>query len=167
MNAAQKSLYFREWGMARRWYIAHGLDPQQADAKRHALHRQALGRDKSSKDFNNGDLDAVLAAFRAVYDGGNLDAQLRSMAQAEERKATAMQLCLDACGELHQLGYAMLNTDEARRFYANSVIRKVTFKAPEACTDVDLNRALGVLRQHVLRMARKHPDRAAKIANPF
>lgn len=85
MNQAQTALYFRHWGLARKWYIAHGIDPKQADAKRHALHKQALGHDKSSKEFTNPDLDKVLAAFQAVHDGGNLNAQLRQIDQPEAR----------------------------------------------------------------------------------
>lgn len=93
MNAAQTALYFREWGNVRRWYLARGFDPKQADNKRHALHRQALGRDKSSKAFTNSDLDKVLAVFRAVYDGGNLDAQLRQLDQPENRRRIMVRRC--------------------------------------------------------------------------
>lgn len=98
MNAAQTSLYFREWGLARAWYVAHGIDPKQPDNKRHELHRKALGRDKSSKDFNNDDLDKVLAAFRAVHDGGNLDAQLQQLDQPENRRRS-MEARIFAAGE--------------------------------------------------------------------
>lgn len=86
MNPAQTSLYFREWGLVRKHFIAKGLDSKQADNKRHELHRRALGIDKSSKDFTNAELDKVLAVFRAVHDGGNLDAQLAALDQPENRR---------------------------------------------------------------------------------
>ncbi len=101
MNAAQTSLYFFEWGRVRKHYLARGLDPKQADAKRHELHRKALGRDKSSKGFTNADLDKVIAVFRAEWDGGNLDAQLRQLDQPEERRRGLLAnvaTLAEACG---------------------------------------------------------------------
>ncbi len=85
MNAAQTRKYWWEWGRARAFFLGKGLTHDAADVKRHALHAKALGRDKSSKSFTNADLDKVIAAFRAVWDGGNLDAQLRQIDQPEER----------------------------------------------------------------------------------
>jgi hypothetical protein len=93
MNAAQTMLYFREWGVVRKHYLAKGLDPKQADNKRHELHKRALGRDKSSKDFTNADLDKVLAVFRAVHDGGNLEAQLAALDQPENRRLAMVRRC--------------------------------------------------------------------------
>lgn len=101
MNKAQLRLYRREWGKARKWYRAAGLEPIQADNKRHAIHRQALGKDKSSLEFTNPELTKVLAAFRAVYDGGNLDAQMRAI-EEPERIAAELHAKVDklaeACG---------------------------------------------------------------------
>ena len=91
MNAAQTAKYFFEWGRARDYFLGRGLSHALADAKRHELHRKALGRDKSSKEFSNTDLDAVLAVFRAVWDGGNLDAQLAQIDMPERRAAMAVR----------------------------------------------------------------------------
>lgn len=85
MNAAQTRKYWWEWARARAYFLGRGLTPQDADAKRRDLHRKALGHDKSSKSLTNADLDKVIAAFRAVWDGGNLDAQLRQLDQPEAR----------------------------------------------------------------------------------
>lgn len=90
MNAAQTAKYFFEWGRAREFFLGRGYSHAEADEQRHALHRKALGRDKSSKEFTNGDLDAVLAAFRAVWDGGNLDAQLDLGEMEARRKSGAI-----------------------------------------------------------------------------
>lgn len=98
MNAAQTNLYFFEWGRVRKHFLARGIDPKQADAKRHELHRRALGLDKSSKDFTNAELDKVIAVFRAVYDGGNLDAQLAQLEQPENRRLRMIQRCRAAAG---------------------------------------------------------------------
>src|SRR5258708_1762352 len=59
MTHAQTMKYFREWGLVRAHFIAKGIDPKQAENKRHQLHKQALGMDKSSKDFTNADLDLL------------------------------------------------------------------------------------------------------------
>lgn len=98
MTTAQTSLYFWEWGHVRRHFIRHGIDPKQADHKRHELHTRALGRDKSSKAFSNAELDKVIAVFRAVYDGGNLGAQLRQLDQPEYRRAALIKRCHAAAG---------------------------------------------------------------------
>lgn len=96
MNAAQQKKYFFEWGRARAWYLARGFSPAAADAKRHELHVKALGRAKSSKDFSNADLDKVLAVFKAVHDGGNLDAQLQQLDQPYLRQKLLIDRCLGA-----------------------------------------------------------------------
>src|SRR5690242_20411596 len=93
MTAAQTNLYFVEWGRVRDHYRAKGLEPKQADSKRHELHKRALGRDKSSKDFTNAELDKVIAAFRTVSDGGNLDAQLAQLDQPETRRLALVKRC--------------------------------------------------------------------------
>ncbi len=98
MTPAQTKLYFFEWGRARKHYLANGIDPKQADAKRHACHAKALGRDKSSKDFTNAELDKVIAAFRAVSDGGNLNAQLQQLDQPDNRRAAMVKQCHIAAG---------------------------------------------------------------------
>lgn len=76
MTPAQRVLYFREWGLARK---------ARPDADRHALHVEALGMDKSSKRFTNRDLDRVLAVFRAISRPDDVDAQLRQQAMERTR----------------------------------------------------------------------------------
>jgi len=98
MNSAQTNLYFFEWGRVRDQYRSKGLTAKQADAKRHVLHAKALGRDKSSKDFTNADLDRVIAAFRAVTDGGDLNAQLAQLDQPENRRQRMIDRCQRAVG---------------------------------------------------------------------
>jgi hypothetical protein len=67
MTPNQKSLYWRMWSKVRKSYIEFGgYSPEDADAERHHLHREALGTDKSSADFTNKDLDRVLDHFRTI-----------------------------------------------------------------------------------------------------
>ncbi len=60
------ALYFRAWGEARKVLRSKLIPPDEADAKRHQIHREVLGKDKSAKDLTNTEFDRVLAAFRAV-----------------------------------------------------------------------------------------------------
>jgi hypothetical protein len=78
MTPKQTSLYWREWHAAK---IACHLEEED----RHHLTREALGEDKSSKDFANEDFDKVLAAFRAISQPDSLDAQLRALNQPRQR----------------------------------------------------------------------------------
>jgi len=76
MTPKQTQLYWREWAAVR------SADPK---ADRHDLHTRALGRDKSSKDFTNRDLDQVLGVFRAISDPLNLAPQIRAQRQGRAR----------------------------------------------------------------------------------
>lgn len=76
MTKAQVSLYWREWNKARK--AAPATD-------RHELHIKALGFDASHKEFTNGDLDKVLAEFRAVSEPWNVNAQMRQLNQPRKR----------------------------------------------------------------------------------
>lgn len=96
MSPAQTNLYFFEWGQVRKHFLAKGIDSKQADHKRHELHKRALGRDKSSKAFSNPELDKVIAVFRAVSDGGNLEAQLAQLDQPENRRVRMIERCWSA-----------------------------------------------------------------------
>lgn len=104
MTEKQSHLYLRMWRdavAANHWHTAKGaavIDPERltemgsnvvamaramalADARackledlRHACHVLALGRDKSSKDLTNAELDRVLSVIRLVTDGEDIDA---------------------------------------------------------------------------------------------
>ncbi|HYE32524.1 MAG TPA: hypothetical protein VEH27_13925 [Methylomirabilota bacterium] len=82
MTPKQQALYWREWAKVR------AIDPAM---DRHALHTQALGKAKSSKAFTNADLDKVLAAFRAVSEPHNLNAQVRQLEQPKKRQLYAIR----------------------------------------------------------------------------
>jgi hypothetical protein len=70
MTTKQESLYWHEWAAVR---------AENPRADRHDLHIQALGHDKSHKDFSNKDFDAVLAIFRSISQPDDVNAQLRQI----------------------------------------------------------------------------------------
>jgi hypothetical protein len=122
----------------REYFRARGLSSAECDARRHALHRRALGRDRSSKAFRNADLDKVVAAFRAVWDDTNLNAQLRQLEQPERRREDMLDRCLDAARVC--MGGGDL-PPEAVMSYVNGTAQKV-FKAELGELD---ERRLGVV----------------------
>lgn len=78
MTPAQHNKYWRMWGRVRKALTEFGdFSKADADAERKAIHREALGNDKSSKDLTNHDLDKIFDAFDSVlviFDGpGNHD----------------------------------------------------------------------------------------------
>lgn len=85
MTPKQRTLYWRTWAAAKRALSRLGYDTAEADAMRADLTIQALGKQVSSKALTNAQFDLVLAAFRAVSDPGDLDAQLRAMLQPRDR----------------------------------------------------------------------------------
>ncbi len=96
INKDQLRKYLGEWGRVRKLLRSQGVEPIDADRERHACHVRALGRDKSSIDFTNADLDAVLAAFRAIYDPSNITTQIDQEKQAVKRSLWRIgQLCKD------------------------------------------------------------------------
>jgi hypothetical protein len=84
MSPKQTGLYWRTWALAKAKFIAFGYEPKEAEAERKILTEKALGKPKSSTAFNNKDLDAVLAMFRAVYET-DLDKQLAAADAARIR----------------------------------------------------------------------------------
>lgn len=74
MTPAQNSTYWRLWGRVRKALVELGdFSKQDADAERHLIHERALGKPKSSKDFNKTtDVDKVFQAFDeylVIFDG--------------------------------------------------------------------------------------------------
>jgi hypothetical protein len=73
ITASQLIKYRAEWGRVRKALVEYGdFSPAYADAERKAIQREAIGSDKSSKDFTNADLNNVLDAFDKIlvlFDG--------------------------------------------------------------------------------------------------
>ncbi len=77
MTSDQHRKYLFEWGMVRKHFRAQGLEAKACDAKRHELHKRALGIDKSSLDLTNAEFDKVLAVFSGISRPADLNTQLR------------------------------------------------------------------------------------------
>lgn len=101
MTPKQNTLYWREWNAARK-------AGQLSDQDRYAIHEEALGQHKSSKDLTNEDLDKVLAAFRAISRPSSLNAQMRQQTMPKTRllHRIAHQLQLLALFVNHPCNYA-------------------------------------------------------------
>lgn len=83
MSRKQRWLYWREVKAAQ-LAVPLGtefLTKHEENEWRHAIHKKALGHDKSSTEFDNRDLDKVLAELRAISQPDNLAAQLRQLNQ--------------------------------------------------------------------------------------
>jgi hypothetical protein len=143
MTPAQTALYFREWGKVRAVLLVKGIDPKQADAKRHALHKKALGADKSSKDFTNADLDKVLAEFYAITRPGDLGVQLRQQEQVFARKE-------DAAKKIEAM-LAEIGSERNHAAYVDGIVRKVIRgkKSWDELNDREANVLVGVLLRRV------------------
>lgn len=173
MTPNQKIAYWSRWKRCAAYYVAQGLTPAQIDAKRHALTEKALGHPKSMSDWKrwtNGEVDKVFAAFVAIYDGGNLNAQLAAADQPDMRRVEIRRECIFLVGDI--LGRdpvdASNNYDINR--YLDGVARNVCRKRSESCTDVELFRIRGVLQrrlEQIERQAQRDEAKASTENIPF
>lgn len=156
MTPFQQKKYWWEWGRCREFFAGRGRSPAQIEEARHDLHRKALGRDKSSKEFSNADLDKVIAAFRAVWDDSNLDAQLRQLDQPEHRLQAARQR---VAGLAAQCG---VNRGEAGlEAYFSNWFRGRRY---ESLTERELQQLAGILQR---RLTQLKPAAPAAVEAPF
>lgn len=66
MTKAQHARYWRDWSKIRKMLVEMGdFSKEDADAERKQIHLRALGREKSSKDLNNKDLDQIFKHFNS------------------------------------------------------------------------------------------------------
>lgn len=64
MTPQQNRAYWRKWNEVREVLTTVGeFSKDDAEAERHEIHKAALGKDKSSKDFTHRDLDAIFDHF--------------------------------------------------------------------------------------------------------
>lgn len=148
MTPKQQSLYWREWGNVRRVLVAAGRTPAEADAQRHRIHIEQLGRDASSKRLTNAQFDSVLAGFRAYSRSDDLMAQLRLIDQPEQRLASykrrAAELA-DQCGV----------EEEGRDAYLDALARRICSRTWATVTETDAAKLCGILEQQAKRCATK------------
>ncbi|WP_193214974.1 hypothetical protein [Luteolibacter marinus] len=64
MTPKQNRAYWQRWNKVRTLLTSAGeFSKEDAEAERHEIHRAALGKDKSSKELTNRDLDAIFDHF--------------------------------------------------------------------------------------------------------
>jgi|GEM_PF-2502265 len=85
MTAGQTAMYFAEFGKLRDVLRARGWSSTRIEQHRAAITVKALGKQKSSKVFTNGDLDKVLAVITADRAPADFDAQMRLQDMPEKR----------------------------------------------------------------------------------
>jgi hypothetical protein len=85
-----RGAYFFEWGQLRKLMRKHGVAPATCDARRHELHVEVLGYDKSHKKFDTRETNLVIAKFRELsgsinrtdYERGNRIYVIRQLCAA-------------------------------------------------------------------------------------
>ena len=138
MTRNQQALYWRAWGKARAHLISRDTARSgDVDAMRHKLHLRALGYDKSMIDLNNHEFDHVLAAFWAVSQPSDLEAQLRQQDQPYIRWIYEAHRLLVTIGEVdmrHYMAYlsglsARVNAGEAELTHLDPAQRRRVIQA--------------------------------------
>lgn len=100
MSPRQTALYWREWSAAKLALMSgrETWTKLEETMRRHAIHLETLGTDKSSRDFTNTDFDQILGAFRAISRPGDLNAQLRQIRGAHRRAEWALDRLMRKLG---------------------------------------------------------------------
>ena len=162
MNPAQSAKYWAEFGKLRDVLRAQGKSSSEIEEHRHALTRRALGVQKSSKHFTNGDLDKVLARIAAEREPSNLDAQLALQDSPEKRRRALLLRCHAACDRMWSHGNdSRMVSEVAQLGYIRGTARNVIKKELDDCTPEDLAKVLGCL---IARCTRLEKEVAGQIA---
>lgn len=160
-------LYFREFGRVRDVRKAKGLPC--GDVQRHAFHKQALGYNKSSKDFTNAELTKVLAVFKAITEPGNLLAQLKALGHTEFQRAEAWRHVLAICVELKigdKWAYDKDDLLNRRVAYVDGIVAKVIKSKVrwDQLDDKEANVILGIMRRRLFAVQKQRAKHATPAA---
>lgn len=115
ITEGQHRKYFREWGKARRVLRAQGIPPTECDTRRHEIHLEELGEDKSHWDFDNDDFDDVLSEFFAISEPSNLNIQLKLANGRRERRLFRIRKLARSMGADDRYVQAIVDQMDARR----------------------------------------------------
>lgn len=165
MNVAQHRSYWSRWQRCAAYFRSQGLTPAQVESKRHAITEKALGYSKSMSDWKrwtNAEVDKVFAAFAAIYDGGNLAAQLKAIDQPISRRADVMHQCVWLVGDILGLDPVDAANNSPIDRYLDGVTRAVCKKKAKACTDTELHKIRGILQDRLQRAERAAQAAEAK-----
>lgn len=144
MTFAQHRKYLSEWGLVRKHFRAQGLEPKACDAKRHELHKKALGHDKSSLDLTNAEFDKVLAVFSGISRPMDLKTQLRLQEQAPERAARRQARAAELLNALDVLSHGHAG-------YLDQLSRNICGRGWDQLAEIEAEKILGVLADRAQR----------------
>jgi len=156
MNPAQQSLYFREWGKARK--ALADLGRPHDDAARKDIQKNALGGVvKSSKFLTNAELTKVLAKFRSYSEPGNFDAQMHAEEDPEQQRQALLKRIETLAGECDIDGGLDGVTGYFKKFLCQMPVVRVDYDT--------LRKLAGILERRKAQMAPKAP--AEDDGDPF
>lgn len=168
MNVAQKLSYWSRWQRCAAIFRAQGRTSAEIEEKRRAITEKALGYAKSMsawKTWKNAEVDKVFAAFAAIYDGGNLDAQLDAIDQPDLRRSRVLSECLALAGSIKDQHPDAPDYDYVVWNYLNALARRICGKKAEECTDAQLHKLKGILQLQCNRLGRDLQKAEAQEAN--
>lgn len=91
MKASVHRAYLFEWGQVRKALRAAGVPSKECDARRHAIHVEVLGYDKSSTKLNDDETNAVMKRLREL--SGSLNC-------TDYAHGSRMWVIRELCGQL-------------------------------------------------------------------
>jgi len=168
MNDAQKRSYWQRWQRCAAVFTRQGLTRPQIEAKRHTITEKALGYPKSvsvAKSWKNAEVDKVFAAFAAIYDDCNLNAQLDAIEQPELRRSAVLASCLALAASIKDQHPDAPDYDFVCWNYLNALSRRICGQKAEQCTDAQLHKLKGILQVQCNRLERDLQKTEAKAAN--
>jgi hypothetical protein len=151
MNASQHRKYLSEWGLVRKHFRAKGLEPKACDAKRHELHKRALGHDKSSLDLTNAEFDAVLAVFSGISQPADLKTQLRLQEQSPVRLERLHSRAAELLGQLDI-------KPAGREGYLDSLSRRICGRPWVQLAEIEIAKINGVLEQRARQLVKEEKN---------
>lgn len=149
----QVNLYWRAWAAAKRTLTDSGRKPD--DVMRHRIQARAVGRWKSSKKLTNPELDLVLAAFRAISQPADLDAQLALLDQGPTRVGALQQDCIRACMAFIEGNDPQHKRDNCLR-YLDAIAQRLTGNPNfYSIEERDMQKVYGIVRRREKQVLRK------------
>lgn len=148
MSPKQKARYWVEFGRIRK------LHPE---IDRHALHVQALGKDKSSKAFTNQDVDKIFGMFAAILQPGSLNAQVRQIKMPDTRLRYKIRQQIQLLGVLvdNPVGYAVAVMKDKFSESCLELVRGGESVSSEGFDNSELAQLRNTLARCISRLRRK------------
>jgi hypothetical protein len=173
MTDAQNGMYFREWALARRTLRKQGLAPADCDARRHQVHLEELGADKSHLEFTEDDFDAVLAGFWKISYPHDLARQLRQLNMRKTRLLYKIDQMLGRIGKdrrfaegvLEQIDYG-IDPNSVDAFWQRERERKDHRRTLDQLNPDELKNVISALRS-ISRRSRRSDAGRMEIAEPI